>query len=850
MAAKGSNSSAPENPQNTKGFGHDILAEIVKKNPAEGIATKYHKEAPPVIENLFEDFYEASAEVDKRLLSLQNVGVDKAVLIRSTPGIGKTEAGLHLLSVLAKKGLMPFLATPTRNMAWQAYDRLKGGFFGYGHRVVMLEGRHNGYVRRRYEDDGSLTEISVEPNCHRFDQVCKAREKGYPAQHYVCAKCPFWPLYKDSNHGEKTGFHGACEYFRDLYRAARFVPYGSGDWAPIVITTHHMAACMMTNSEILKPEFLIIDEDMITALREIYIWDEYELARKIDGDALVIFRKFMAKSIEVAKKFQNLAKYPVWNGLVKSLPDDEKELHKILSKSQDYGTTTLFGKGLVKVFEKSAKDLGYKLESVVNNAALAMTGVEKGEFSDMPDWRFKRLPHYKEPELAEEIQNIINDANNGEESAYKVSFRKMPDEPWGFYWDHVQRMSYGGPLLMLDAYGDKTLYERVCGREVQVEEIKCRIRKNVTVNHYPIRTSRVVMDENELRRALFFEYVTPILRKYKGKKVLLYTQKRYADWLNEIIEKGSYGLTFVVKWFWMDRGDDSYGDFDALIIFGSPFSNIVADQHFANAMFAGEPVIDFTTDGAFTHKDERMQKLKISRQENELMQGLFRLRPAKPREDPQDIVILSKMKLPIPYEMPGAVRKLHYGPDFDAEGIAKGMRKLWKRFGFWTDTMSAFIYDADALIEWFDKGGMESDLELPILYNELIFRMKRFVQNWHFRRARENLFGVALKLPIHLVPYRIKSVRVWGNPAGAEDFLEQLRLGTREPGCDDDDDEYVNPEDVDMKVDVEPPPEPGNHQVEQEAETTVDPDGIFTNDALELLSLLQQGGTGPPGGGV
>jgi len=40
-------------------------------------------------------------------------------------------------------------------------------------------------------------------------------------------------------------------------------------------------------------------------------------------------------------------------------------------------------------------------------------------------------------------------------------------------------------------------------------------------------------------------------------------------------------------------------------------------------LFAGEPVIDYSTDGPYSYKDERMQKLKTSRQENELMQGLF-----------------------------------------------------------------------------------------------------------------------------------------------------------------------------------------------------------------------------------
>jgi len=150
-----------------------------------------------------------------------------------------------------------------------------------------------------------------------------------------------------------------------------------------------------------KPEFLLIDEDPITALREIYTWDEFELGRKIDGDALVIFRKLLAQAVNVAKRFQALTDYAVWTNKFKALSDDEKELHKVLSKSQEYGATTLFGVGLWKVLQKAASELGYNLDAVIENAALSLTGVEKGEFVDMPDWRFQRLPHHKEPELAE-----------------------------------------------------------------------------------------------------------------------------------------------------------------------------------------------------------------------------------------------------------------------------------------------------------------------------------------------------------------------------------------------------------------------------------------------------------------
>lgn len=874
--AVGGKGGVAKNPGNPDDFdelvvkGDQIFEKIYQKNPKEAKHSFVKKfSADPVPENLFDDFYDASNEVDKVLLSLKNMGTEKAALIKSTPGIGKTEAGIHLLSVLAKDKVMPFFATGTRNMAWQAYDRLKGGFFGMGHRVIMLEGRHGGYVRHRHEKDGSLTEIAVEPNCERYHEVCKARERGYPAQHHVCAKCPRYPLYKDSS-GNKTGYWGSCEYFKDLYRAAGFVPFGDGEWAPIVITTHHMAACVLLQSEVLNPKFLLIDEDIIAALREIYVWDEHELMRQIDGEALRQQRLLLRETIKLASKYKKVSKYPVWTDQYKKLSDEEKKLHKIAHKAcYDDETMTLSGIGLYEFMKVAAKNLNTSLDVLLENAAVSTTGVEKGEFNDMPEWRFQRLPHYKEPDLGFELQQIVEAAKKDEETAYKVSLRKMKGEEWGFHWDHVRRMNYGGPLVLLDAYGEKELYERICNREVDVIEVKCRIRKNVTVRHFPIKTSRKVMDNEENRIEMFYEYVDPVLRKSKGLKVLLYIQKRYAEWLEQMIAKGNYDLqSVVIKWFWMDRGDDSYGDFDKLIIFGSPFSNVVADMHFTNAMFAGEEVPDFSKLPNGSYADDRVRLLKQSREENEAMQALFRIRPAKPREDPQEMVIMSQIKLPISFEMPGAVKKMDYSPDYDSEGIAKGMQRLFSHFGFWTDVMSAFIYEVDGLVDWFDAGAMDSDQELMITYKEIIDRMQVFRKNYFFKKSRLTMFEVVLAIKPKMIQYRGRNVWIWGDESKAEEFFEQLRLATREPGCDDEkhEEHKWHPEDKEDAPDTDVPPEPdADKSCDEDSPSAPDKnqgkqnpkkyeDEVYTKDAIKLLELLEVaakdaaggGGTGPP----
>ena len=826
-----------------------VFDDIVKEDPSQA---KSHfigkkKKQVPQPENLYDDFYEASNRVDQVLIGLYEHDIETVKLIRSTPGIGKTEAAIHRLSMKAKNGTMPFMAVATRDMAWQVYERLKGGFYGMGHRVIMLEGRHDGYVRTRLNENGTLDEIQVQANCYHYDEVCKAREKGYHAQYAVCSKCPFWPHYKDKN-GNKTGVGGSCEYYKDMFRAAGIVPFGAGDWKPIVIMTHHMMANVVSESEIIKAEDLTIDEDFLTAMREIYEWHEFELERMIDQDELYVFRKLLRKAIDVGKQFHMLGNYPAWHQTVKGLSAEDQQLRKLLYEARNFGSVTLWGKGLAAVLKRAAVEMGQDLADVVEAAAVAQTGLERGEYMDMPPWREERLPHQKDPELAQAIKEILAQAQDDTETAYKVSLRMSPDQPWAFVWDHVRRMGYGGQLILLDAYGDKLLYERLCQREVEVIEVKCKIRQNVTVHHFPIRSSRKIMDDDESRRALFFEYVVPQLRKQRGKKVLLYTQKRYAEWLESMIEAGKFGLqSYVIKWFWQDRGDDNYGDFDALIDFGTPYSNVVADTHFCNALYAGEEPLDFTGSPTSGYKDERVERLKHARQENELLQAIFRLRPAKPRDDPQDIVILSQMKLPIELEMPGAIKKMEYEPDFDAQGVAAGMFKLWKYFGCWTDSLAAFLYDADALIAWFEAGGIDSDLELPFTYDEIRYRVRRFLKNNAYLKARDTLLGVTLKAPCFDFIYNngvaVKPVRLWGDRMSAIRVLNALRAATREPGIDE---EIESPDDAETEVPA------SNENLQQKAvgaEDLEDAESEANADVAKLLSIMKsagKGGGGPP----
>jgi Rad3-related DNA helicase len=227
----------------------DAYAEIVEIGKAAAKAAgkdnwkpKWKSKPPPPPKpepdiDVLETFEEATQQLYDRIMEMAQQEPLTPMLYRTTPGIGKTLSALHLASTMAMKEKQVFYGAPTRNMAWQMYDRIMLAESG-NQKVIMLEGRHNGYVRRSIDEYGQVNEDIIDPNCHRYEKVEKAREKGYPSQHYVCASCPYWPHFVDKE-GEKTGYMGACNYFKRVYEAAGIIKVKSV-WTPIVVTTHHM----------------------------------------------------------------------------------------------------------------------------------------------------------------------------------------------------------------------------------------------------------------------------------------------------------------------------------------------------------------------------------------------------------------------------------------------------------------------------------------------------------------------------------------------------------------------------------------------------------------------------------
>lgn len=771
---------------------------FVKENPGIDVKAKVYKKPPPppppsVPENLFDDFVESSETLDSsmyelglKIISGEIVG---PVLYKTTPGIGKTEAALHLACQVAKADKICFFSSATREMAWQISDRMYSGDFGNGLRPIVIDGRHDGYTRKRLDKSGAVTKIDVKRNCHNYDKVEIAHKYGYPVYKYVCEKCPLCPHYKDAS-GHKTGYDGACQYYRRMWEALGWHPvYGPGKSTPVFLMTHHMMANFHTDSESMKDriDLSIYDEDPTMALRTIVDWPKEEIEKKLIYPNMRPFRNFLEFVMDKADFYRESAKWVGGEKYYKTNWTNDDVL-KAFKEAKYMDSTIIFGKSLALLLKHCAELNEVDLMGLLEMTSSMDTGLDSGGLMDINVSQSHILPKYKEPELAEELKNIVLDAEKGIEKAYKVSLRYNPPVAsedkkakvgWSIIWDEVRQVNNGKSIVKLDAYGEKLISDRLMGRPVDVREVYCKVRENVNVTVFPeVNTSKKSMDSN--KDEIFNTYVDPELRKiHNGDTVLFYTQKSYVSWLEYRIKSGNYDFgTFVIKYFWQDRGDDSYGDFDNLFIVGTPWSNIIGERNFCNALFHGEEPIDWSTGIGYVPNDPRVKAHQEARQEKEMLQALFRIRPSKPRVKPQNILIFSKMKLPLEFEMPGATTALQVEPSVDIDGIASTIRKTYKKFGCWTDYFISFYSKIDNIFNWFDEGALDSGEEFPCTYEELAEKFKLMGNKPGYEKYKESIFSV-IGLKPKEIDYRGKKVSFYGDEEKFLEILDALRLSTK-----------------------------------------------------------------------
>jgi len=210
---------------------------------------------------------EASARLRKELERIHHLPPGVALLVMSTPGIGKTT---HALSHVKRFAGRVIVAAPTKERARELIEQYEG-------------------------NDAQLIQGRCEDNCQDYERVAIVGSKGYLPGKVVCPGCPFFPK------NAKQAGTPPCAYYQQFIKPPR-----------VLFCTYEQAV-YLHEADRLDADLILFDEDPSRAFmrkREIMM---HHLQFNLQAFELPVrrFVRFLQHTLAIAAE-ETLEKHAVY----------------------------------------------------------------------------------------------------------------------------------------------------------------------------------------------------------------------------------------------------------------------------------------------------------------------------------------------------------------------------------------------------------------------------------------------------------------------------------------------------------------------------------------------------------
>ena len=185
-------------------------------------------------------------------------------------------------------------------------------------------------------------------------------------------------------------------------------------------------------------------------------------------------------------------------------------------------------------------------------------------------------------------------------------------------------------MVVLDAYGRSELYQQVFNRTVRLNQHQ--VEPKMKVLHVKMNTSRTSMRNESRWTPTKWQQVTRNLTSlFEFERMVV-----FVDGL-EMVKKAETALESLelsdkvtVDYLYRGRGTNKYQDYDALVILGSAWPRSDAMVSEARALYRTDKYISDKVENSNKrrYRDSRLQQFKESRQMDEIVQSVYRIRPA------------------------------------------------------------------------------------------------------------------------------------------------------------------------------------------------------------------------------
>ena len=187
-------------------------------------------------------------------------------------------------------------------------------------------------------------------------------------------------------------------------------------------------------------------------------------------------------------------------------------------------------------------------------------------------------------------------------------------------------------MVVLDAYGRPELYRQVFKREVRVHQHQ--LEPNMKVWHVPMNTSRTSLKDDRPGRwtpTKWQQVVRNLTSLFEFEKMVIFVDgKETVTKIETAVESLGLSDKVTVDYFYRGRGSNKYQDYDAAVILGSawPRSDVMVPE--TRALHRdGEYISDeVKSTNRRQFRDSRLQQFNESKQIDEIVQSVYRIRPA------------------------------------------------------------------------------------------------------------------------------------------------------------------------------------------------------------------------------
>lgn len=245
-------------------------------------------------------------------------------------------------------------------------------------------------------------------------------------------------------------------------------------------------------------------------------------------------------------------------------------------------------------------------------------------------------------------------------------------------WSLTQRNAPAQPHLVLDAYADEVIYERLFNRPINLRKIDVLIRAQVL--WWPRKTTKNAYSKDKADIHQIISAATEALLGLGHQRVLVLTYKGEVDDVK--LGLARFGGRAEVRHAYAGAGVNSFKDFSAVVCAITPRPRHGGLASAAGALWEGENVILEAAKDDCEYVDHRLDRLLRARREQEMAQQIHRIRPVLRRGDNparKAIVLIGQVpmaSLPEPIRIK-SIYDLKIAQRIDT----------WAAWGWWSDLL-------------------------------------------------------------------------------------------------------------------------------------------------------------------